>query len=423
MTPKASSAVRILLALVPVSAAVAKPQQTATDLTERVRALEAKLQVLEGELASNEFGTTITELGPGTHGFGPAASKVYSVDNGLSIGGYGEFLFEQRSGTTDRLDALRAVLYVGYKFDEHFVFNSEIEFEHATTDASSGTTSSSGEVSVEFAYIGWLYRDAINLRAGLLLMPMGLVNELHEPTTFLTAQRSLTERQILPTTWRENGLGVFGDVGGFAYRAYAVTSLDGDGFDASGLRGGRQNGNRAAANDFAGVLRVDWADTPGLLAGGAVYYGRSGQDRLRGRTAIPALPVTIVELHADYRNGPLWLRGLAAVATVANAGSYNRATGQRLARRLDGWYVEAGYDILAALSPGSEISLTPYLRYEHIDTQASLPSGFAALSSGDDDLLTVGVNFKPIPQIVVKLDFVSRREANDQFHALLGYVF
>src|SRR5690606_5504586 len=117
----------------------------------------------------------------------------------------------------------------------------EIEFEHASTGQG-------GEVSVEFAYLDYLATPHLGVRAGMVLVPMGFVNELHEPTTFLGTTRPLTESTIIPTTWRENGAGVFGDIGDFSYRAYVINGLDAvgggssraGGFSAAGLRGGRQ---------------------------------------------------------------------------------------------------------------------------------------------------------------------------------------
>ena len=120
---------------------------------ESQKRFEEQLGVLGQDMERSLFQDVIPQLGETRFGLGPAASKVYGVEEGISLGGYGEFLFQQVSGNTDVFDALRAVTYIGYKFNSRWVFNSEIEFEHATTSASSGTTSSPGSVSVEFAYI------------------------------------------------------------------------------------------------------------------------------------------------------------------------------------------------------------------------------------------------------------------------------
>lgn len=400
------------------------------DLQDRVQRLEEqnrellrRLDAVDIELERNELGSVIPALGEGKFGLGPAASKVYGIESGVSIGGYGEYVFEQRSGQTDRFDALRWVLYVGHKFNENWVFNSEIEIEHGSTSTSSGTTSSGGSVSLEFGAIEYLHSDAWNLRAGLLLVPMGLINEYHEPTTFLSAQRPDTEQRIIPSTWRAMGIGAFGDVGGFSYRAYLIQALDGEEFDAAGLRGGRQKGNRAAADDFAGVLRLDYTATPGLLAGVSGHYGKTAQDGLAGGNRIPALGTWIVDAHVDYQSGPFRARALAAIAAIDGAGEFNAMTGENLAKRLDGYYVELGYDVMPLLDSAAEGSLTPFFRYEHIDTQASMPAGYSADASREEDILTFGVNFQPIDQVVIKADFEDREAGNDAFRVLLGYIF
>ena len=414
---------RFSLALL-LAGAVVSQASAQKDLAERVRALENKVRVLEGELEQQELGAGLVPvLGQGKHGLAPAASKVYALEQGLSIGGYGEFLYEQRSGTTDRFDTLRSILYVGYRFDEQWVFNSELEFEHGTTSSSSGTTSSGGSVSVEFAYLDFLHDEALNFRGGLLLSPMGLINEMHEPTTFFAADRPETERRIIPSTWRETGVGIFGEVAGFEYRAYAITALDGDRFSASGLRGGRQKGNRSAADDFALVVRGDYVDTPGLLVGASAYFGHSGQDGMQGTTAIPQMPLGIVELHAQYEAGPFKARALAALAFLDDAGDFNRATGGNVARRLEGYYAEIGYDVMSLFEGESEVVVSPFVRFEHIDTQADMPSGFSPIRSQEDDIFTVGLFVQPIPQVVFKASFEAKDQGRDEFNALIGYVF
>src|SRR5262245_27577147 len=241
------------------------------------------------------------ELGPvagapeSRHGFGPAASKVYGVGRGISIGGYGEMLYENRAAETetgvasnaqDQIDFLRQIVYIGYKFDDRLLFNSEIEFEHSSTEHH-------GSVSVEFAYVDAMLRPEINARAGLLLVPMGFINELHEPPVFLGARRPETEQHIVPSTWRAAGFGAFGEpTPGLSYRAYVIESLRAaadpgsgvDGFNASGLRGGRQNGSEAVFADIAGVVRADYSRS-GVGVGGSVFYGNAGQNELGGADA------------------------------------------------------------------------------------------------------------------------------------------
>lgn len=409
----------LVISLLAVSAAIAQ-----SPLEKRVADLERKLEAMGGDLETLQFGDVIPPIGESVFGLGPAGSKVYLVESGLSWGGYGEFLFTQRSGNTDVFDAQRIVNYIGYRFDENFVLNTEIELEHGSTSASSGTTTSSGSVSAEFAYLDYLHSDAFKVRAGLVLAPMGIVNELHEPTNFLAAGRSQTESRIIPTTWRALGAGLFGQAGGFEWRAYGINSLDGDEFSAAGLRGGRQKGNRVAADDFAVTARLDYSGWDGITLGTSVFHGKAGQDGLSDMGAsIPGLDTTIFEAHAEVERGPFEARGVYAHATVDDAGAFNVATGERLASALQGYYLEAGVDVLSLFDCDTRARLTPYLRYEHIDTQARMPAGFAADPSRDNEIWTVGVQLKPIQNIVLKIDYSDWDGADDQFNVLLGYIF
>src|SRR5688500_12825240 len=174
----------------------------------RVAELERRIDLLAAELETLRTGGA-AEATPltGTKGFAPAAAKVYGIARGGSIGGYGEALYEnfgsdrqddKPSGRKDQFDFLRQILYVGYKFNDTILFNSEIEFEHASTGKG-------GEVSVEFAYLDYQLSKSIGLRGGMVLVPMGFLNELHEPPVFHGAKRPDVEQAIVPSTWRENG--------------------------------------------------------------------------------------------------------------------------------------------------------------------------------------------------------------------------
>jgi hypothetical protein len=378
--------------------------------------VERQIQVLAEEIERMKLGEVAPSASESVHGLGPAASKVYRQEKGLSLGGYGEVVFQNRfdSAGDARFDFLRQVLYVGYKFNERLVLNSEIEVEHAN------------EIFLEFAYLDYLWRPELNFRAGLLLVPMGLINELHEPTTFLGALRPQTEQRILPTTWRENGVGVFGDVGPVSYRAYAVTGLNADGFSAAGLRGGRQKGIQARADDFAGVVRADWRGVQGLLVGGSMYYG--GADHAQyGDVSVTNF---IYEGHADFSWKGLQLRGLFARSHLDGAAELNTAlelAGEEgVGEVQQGWYVQGGYDVLSLL-PGSELQLSPFVRYEQLDTQQEVADGFAADPAQDLELLTLGASFFPHRQVVLKGEY--QRTSNgagtttNGVNVLLGYIF
>ena len=399
-----------------------RAQEDESDLEARVTELEReneelqrRIDVIAEEQERLELGELVPPIGASQWGLGPAASKVYGVESGISLGGYGEALY-RFSNRSDEFDFLRGVLYVGYRFDEHWVFNSEIEYEHASTGEE-------GEVSLEFAYLDWLNDPALNARAGLVLIPMGFLNELHEPTTFLSATRPETERRIIPSTWREMGAGVFGDAGPISYRTYIVNGFDATGFEDTGLRGGRQDGSKAKAEDLAIVARADWTDTPGLLAGGSVYYGDSGQDQ----AGLGGTGTSIYEVHAEWKARGLWLRGLFAHAEVDDVTQLNNALGfvgnKSVGEELEGWYVEAGYDIWALIDPEAPAAVRPYVRYERVDTQVEVPTGFASSPANDFDVVTVGINVQPIDQLAFKLEYQDFETAADGVNLSVGYAF
>ena len=230
----------------------------------RIAELERRIEIVTRELERIELGGDVVQADSSAGGFGPGASRVYRINQGVSLGGYGEVLYENyaaelengaEGSKQDQFDALRAILYVGYKFNDRLLFNSEIEIEHAK------------EAFLEFAYLDYLLTDNVGIRGGVLLAPLGLVNELHEPPIFLGTERPLTERLIIPTTWRENGVGLFGGTDLFEWRAYLLSSFNGAGFTGSGLRGGRQKGGKAVSEDLGAAARLDYVGTPGLILG------------------------------------------------------------------------------------------------------------------------------------------------------------
>ncbi len=403
--------------------------------------LARRIEVLAQELEDREQGAVAGPL-ESHYGLGPAASKIYGVERGFSFGGYGEMLYQdfdperengQASGRKDQIDFLRFVLYTGYKFDSRVLFNAELEFEHAATGKG-------GEVSVEFAHLDFLVDPSCNVRAGLVLVPMGIVNEMHEPPTYFGANRPEVERRLLPTTWRANGAGIFGSgngrLSGLSYRAYFIESLSSVGdekFAADGLRAGRQSGAQALAEDFAVVARADYARS-GLEFGGSAFFGETAQgataDLGNGAEEFGAF-TSIYEAHAEFRRHGASLRALFAAADVDDAEQINAANGYTgnasVGSRLIGWYAEAGWDVLTVFRPGSLHALSPYARYTELDTQHEVPAGFVATPANDLSIFTFGLAYLPHPQVVAKLDYEIRRndEATgvDQWNLALGFHF
>ncbi|HET6983394.1 MAG TPA: hypothetical protein VFI53_14720, partial [Myxococcaceae bacterium] len=265
------SAVALLLLISGSAFAQDRPDAGAAstaDLQNEVEELKRRVEILGEELEAQKTGSApVVPVSGGdlldrgrALGLSPAASKVYQKD-GLSIGGYGETVLSFYSGSlqdgtvapTDNIaDTLRAVLYVGYKFNDWLVLNSEFEFEH------SGFSDEhpEGEAIVEFVYLDFLISKAFNVRAGNMLLPVGFINELHEPPTFLGAYRPALENEggLIPTTWHEIGIGFHGELPlNLVYRLYLVNGLNAAGFNAEGnggIGGGRQDGHLAIANKF-----------------------------------------------------------------------------------------------------------------------------------------------------------------------------
>jgi hypothetical protein len=404
---------------------------------ERIAELERQIEVLTREIERLRLGeaaappaATETE-----RGFGPAASKIYRVKQGPSFGGYGELVYQNfdtrrddgtASSATDTLDLLRAVFYFGYKWSDRFLFNAEIEYEHATTGSGD---EEKGEVSVELAYVDFLIREGFNARAGLVLVPVGFVNELHEPPIFHGVRRPEVERVILPTTWRENGAGIHGDLGRFSYRAYLLAGLDASGFGpGTALRGGRQSGSESKAEDLALAGRLDLTGVPGLLAGISAYAGDSGQDGVDANAR-----VTVWDAHVQCQWRGWEFRGLLASGSLEDAEEVNAALGagagtdDGVGEAFGGWYLQAAWDVLSLREGSGGASPHPFVRYEAFDTQDDVPAGFLEDPALDRTLWTVGVTWKPIPQIAIKADFQNAdNDAGtgvDQFNVGLGWLF
>jgi hypothetical protein len=400
----------------------------------RMEEVERRLEVLAREIEQMKLGEAAATADRSTNGMGPAASKVYRSGNGLALGGYGEVVYHHfesslqdgsRSEAADEADLQRAVVYFGYKFNEHFIFNSELEVEHAVT-----ASDKDGETEVEFAYGDYLWKPQANVRAGLVLMPVGLLNEYHEPTVYLGVSRNQVESAIIPTTWREIGFGLYGEVGPWRYRTYLTNGLDASRFAADGIGEGSGEGSHARAEDFAWVGRLDFTGVPGLLVGGSAFTGDSGQGlldldgkRIGGR-------VTLYEGHVDWRWRGLQLRALGVRSSVDDAARINQALGlegeEGVGKAQQGAYAEVGYDLLS-LRPGSRQRLIPFARVESFDTQRDVPAGFARNPANDARILTLGFNYYPIDQLVLKADFLrvrnEARTGQNEIRVGLGYVF
>ncbi|BCA79913.1 hypothetical protein [Desulfuromonas sp. AOP6] len=388
----------LLLAFVPVSGFAASNEE----LERRLDLITEELQKLKNESAVEDAEYS------STFGYGPAASKVYKLNQGLSIGGYGEGQFKNytsdKGDKIDQADMLRAILYFGYKFTDNIILNTEIEIEHAD------------EIYVEMASLDFLLHDKINLRGGLLLAPVGLTNELHEPTLFHGVDRPLVERQVIPSTWREMGVGAFGSLtDNIDYKLYVMNGFDGADFTSQGLRGGRQKASQTKAEDWALVGRLDYEPILGLTIGGSFYLGDSGQGQVVDTSNREADVFTeIYEIHSQYKVRGLELKALASQVKIDDA----EAIGADVPDEIFAYYGEAAYNVLPHLFRGTSHYLAPFVRYENLDYDGN---------NEDVELLVTGLSYKPIPNVVIKADYSNFDKKDgvraDELNIGFGYIF
>ena len=389
--------------------------------------IRRQIEILTEEIERLKLGDVSESSYHAVPGLGPAASKVYSLKKtGVSLAGYGEVVYENygrvrddgASATSkDKVDFLRNIIYIGYRFNDFVVFNSEVEVEH-------GSTGKGGEVSVEFGYIDLMFSSAFNVRAGMVLAPVGILNEKHEPPTFFGTHRPNVERLIIPSTWRMNGAGVHGEaLTGVHYRAYVVEGLTMSKFSAGdGIRGGRQSGASAVAEDLALTGRLDYSAIPGATIGASFFTGNSGQGAKDSLGSSINARTTVLAVHAEYGWRGLELRGLFARTSVDEAdriAGYLRwiagqATTPVIGSTMAGWYVSAGY-------------LAPYVVYETYNTQASVPAGRLASPANDRSTLAFGLTWKPHPNVAFKVDYRDNKNSagsgTDQWNLAVTYLY
>jgi hypothetical protein len=415
-------------AAAPAPAASAAPSGKAakTEVERKTDILASEVQKLKTQLHIPEKREYKSE-----YGFGPAASEVYRVNRGLSIGGYGEWFYTNYSGNKgnrkDTIDNVRTVLYVGYKFNDWIILNNEIEFEHASTGEGD---EEKGEVSVEFSQLDFLLSKYANIRAGLMLVPMGFINEIHEPTTFHGNRRPDVERYIIPTTWREMGAGLFGEiVPGLTYRMYAMNSLNAKGYESIGIREGRQGGSESIAENWAFTGRMDYTtpELPGFLIGASTFIGDAGQGELFNGQRL-TVQTWLSDLHIQWHYKGLEFRALGAYGTIGNAADLSRAQGETIGNTNYGLYTELAYDIMPWLWRETSQYLAPFFRYERYNSLAGRPDGFS--NEGgiyDRYIYQGGLTYKPIQNISVKLDYRNIHSAAGQganeLNMGLGFIY
>jgi hypothetical protein len=348
---------------------------------------------------------------------------------GTAIGGYGELTLNSPSNGDTVVDMRRLVLYFGHNFTPKLRFYGELEIEHAVT-----SSADQGEVEVEQAFLDYLAWRPLNLRAGVIIMPVGIINIYHEPPTFNGVDRPDTDVLVIPSTWREPGAGIFGELKGLRYQLYVVNGFNAKGFTAAGgLHEGHQEAQLALGHDWGVVARADYPFPMlyrfGVSAdlGASFYYSHAdqGQAMFKGSQG-DDVPVTLAEgdLRLKWRGAELraelaevWIGGIHRLNHALEAAASMQAAMQTammaemphryypVSHRLWGGYVEAGYNVLGPLKLRSGMQLVPFVRYEHVDMQAEVPSGYQRAPGNQRDTITAGLTYRPIAEVALKLDY------------------
>lgn len=342
------------------------------------------------------------------------ADRILQNSSGskLSIGGYGEVNFykpfKENTISNSTLDVQRFVLMLGYKFSDRAQIIAEIEYEHVK------------EVFMEQAFFQYRVNDYLNIRGGLMLIPMGLVNEFHEPTTFNGVIRPHLDKYIVPTTWREIGIGVTGRIQSAAlkYQVYITNGFNGYDGEAefsgkNGLRGGRQKGAKSYMSSPTFSSKLDYYGIPHLKLGAAAYIGKSQSTAYNGiadtdQNLIDFADSTVVGikmfgLNAIYTINGIQLRGQYVYTGLSNTSEYNASTGSDVANTMDGYYAEISYNVFH--NTNIKTSLIPFVRYEKYYTHKKVDTEITQNLAYNRTDITMGLGYKFTPGLGVKADY------------------
>ncbi|MBB3167920.1 porin [Simiduia aestuariiviva] len=406
----------LALAVSSIAMSAAAQEPTSAELYELIKQQQKQIEALQKKLEATDKKVVITEQDLGAKIEATADAIEQTVAGGAasktSIGGYGELHLNRMNGVNgksdkNQIDFHRFVLFFGHQFNKSVRFYSEFELEHAL--AGDGKP---GEVELEQAYIEWDYAGNQSVQAGVFLMPVGILNETHEPDTFYGVERNNVEKNVIPSTWWEGGLNFKGELAeGWSYNAavHSGLAIDVDGGKYK-IRDGRKKVANAPADTFAYTGRVKYTGLPGLELAATLQY----QDDLlqgQGSTLLGerALDATLFEAHAVYQVGDFGLRALYAqwelndMIDAAKAGASEQ----------NGWYVEPSYRI--------NENWGTFARYSTWDNQA------ADAANSENVEWSIGANYWVAPTAVLKVDLTQQEVAGGKtyegFNLGVGYSF
>ena len=402
------------------------------ELLARIEKMAAELEQLKAELKANQRKTDTIEQRQQAVVQTPAAIAVPALapvaGPSTVITGYGELNYNRptKNASAAQTDVRRAVIGIQHRFDEKTKLVSEFEWEHAISSASDA-----GESAVEQLYIERQFDNGLRGKAGLFLIPAGLLNTAHEPTAYYGVERNFVETAIIPSTWREVGIGLSGDfANGLAWdtgltTGFNITKWDaasGDGRE-SPLGSIHQEGQLAKSRNLSAHLALNWRGVPGLLVGGSVFTGNAGHKT--ANFAAPDARITVYDLHTRYTPGHWDLSAVYARGEIRNVDALNLTfVGEPnpVPASFAGWYAQAAYQLFKS----GDYVLSPFARYENFNTAkrySSVPAGLGVPAAMDEKVYTVGANLKVGEGVVLKADYQKFGEDKTRDRLNLGVGF
>ena len=324
-------------------------------------------------------------------------SKSSSLSDKTSVGGYGELHYNSKDGN-DEIDFHRFVLYFGHEFTDGIRFFSEFELEHALSGEGQN-----GEVELEQAWIEMDINDSHRLRAGLDILPIGIINVTHEPNTFYGVERPEVEKRIIPATWWEAGVGLNGELApGWNYDVVLHSGLS----TTSNIRSGRQKVSQANADHPAATARLRYTGIPGLEVSGSFQY----QSDITAGATTEANSATLFEGHVDWKHNSGF--GLRALYTQWDLDNMLSIAGDD---KQYGYYVEPAYRFPVSFIPGEIGFFARWSELDYGDTK-------------EEERIGIGMNYWPTGQVSVKFDWtniddVDANTSADTVNLGIGYQF
>ena len=359
-------------------------------------------------------------------GFFTSFSQVLTREDSLTAGlirsnnttvlsGYGQIKVEYDTRLkTAQANLTRNVLFVGHRFSKSIYFFSELELE----DAKVVGGQPSGEISMEQLFLKFNINRDLYLQAGLFIPRIGLINENHLPTTFNGNDRPYVETFLIPSTWREIGIGLYGNVRsvpGLNYSFALMNGLNSAAFvNGSGIREGRYEGSNATASNIAltGSLLYyvkNWRLQASGYYGGSAGLAKQQADSLQLNSGAFGTPVALTEANAQYHNNGISFRALFAVSRISDAYEINRAYANNTPSMMMGGYAELGYNFYKLINAESNKNLTVFARQEFMNLNYKIPSNGILNGVNRKSYTVVGVTFRPISGVVIKADYVLRK--------------